>query len=170
MSTDPIDIERDRAEKISLYERGPLDLLMAWKSVPEGAQHFRPSPDSWSAHEIVCHCADAETIGATRIRLLVAEQHPSIAGYDQDEWVEAFSYENLKVETALAVVSAVRRWTVPVLKQISDAKWQATGKHSESGTYSASDWLETYSVHLRDHAEQIRSNVLAYESQHQQES
>ena len=170
MSEQPLDLARDRSEKIELYERGPLELLMAWKSVPEGAQHFRPSPDAWSAHEIVCHCADAETIGATRIRLLVAEHEPSIAGYDQDEWVDTFTYADLKAETALAVISAVRRWTVPLLKQISDEKWQATGTHSESGTYTASDWLEANSVHLRDHAEQIRSNVLGYESQHQQES
>ena len=36
--------------------------------VPDSAVKWRPAPGKWSAHEVVCHCADAEMNAAARIR------------------------------------------------------------------------------------------------------
>jgi hypothetical protein len=36
------------------------------------------------------------------------------------------------------------------------------GRHSESGRYSAEDWLTIYAEHLEGHALQIESNVAAW--------
>lgn len=71
----------EREDLIRRYEAGPSRLRQAFAQVPSEARKWRPSAGRWSAHEIVCHCADAETNGAARIRFLVAEPEPTIIGW-----------------------------------------------------------------------------------------
>jgi hypothetical protein len=149
----------ERQQLIHAYSNGFDRLSEAWDSTPGDARHWKPSVDDWSAHEIVVHCADSETYAATRIRLLTAEPNPLIVGYDQERWVSIFDYEHLSAELALATVSAVRANTHRLLLSLPETAWASTGRHTESGVYSAEDWLRTYAAHLHDHAEQIQSNV-----------
>jgi hypothetical protein len=94
----------------------------------------------------------------------MAEPNPLIVGYDQDAWVHTFSYHERSVELAFAGVATVRALTNNLLATFDDAAWARTGTHTESGPYSAVDWLETYAAHLHDHAEQIRSNVRLWQA------
>lgn len=151
-----------RAELIRQYANGPAVLRTVWDETPSDVRLYRPAPNEWSAREIICHCADSELNAAIRIRMLAAEPNPTIIGYDQNEWVRIFDYHDLNPELALAAVEAARAWTVPILERFAESQWAAIGIHSESGPYSALDWLRTYSVHLHDHAEQIRANVRAW--------
>jgi hypothetical protein len=73
---------QEREDRIRRYAEGPSRLKVAWSKVPEKARQWRPGPGKWSAHEIVCHCADSETNAALRIRYLVAEKDPLVVGYD----------------------------------------------------------------------------------------
>jgi hypothetical protein len=154
--------ERDR--QIAAYGEGPAVLRSAWDTVPVDARMWSPTAADWSAHEIVIHCADSETYAATRIRLLAAEPQPVIVGYDQEAWVRAFQYDRLPVDAALAVIASVRALTLQVIEGFGDEIWGRTGTHTESGRYTAEDWLRTYSAHLHDHAAQIRANVESWKA------
>lgn len=116
--------------------------------------------------EIVQHCSDSETFAATRIRLLLAEPDPVIVGYDQDAWVAAFDYGALSAEDAFEVIAAVRKTTSILIAGLDDRQWRASGRHTESGPYSAQDWLAIYGVHLHDHADQIRANIHSWQARH----
>ena len=155
----------DRQEReclIQQYAEGPARLASATATVPTPALKWRPAPDAWSAHEIVCHCADAEAMVATRIRMLVAEGAPLIAGIDQDAWTQAFDYHALSLEPALGAVAATRAHTVEELRRFPEAAWLREGHHPERGRYSATEWLRMYASHLHDHAQQIEGNVAAW--------
>jgi hypothetical protein len=39
---------------------------------------------------------------------------------------------------------------------MSDEDWQREGTHSESGSYTAENWLTIYAAHAHNHAAQIR--------------
>ena len=152
----------ERTALIERYARGPALLQAALAKVPREALQWRPAPKRWSAHEIVVHCADAETNAHGRLRYLLAEQQPVIQGYDQDRWAQVLGYHALPLETALATVAAVRANTVPLLEQMTDADWQRIGSHTESGPYAAEDWLAIYAEHLEKHARQIDGNLAAW--------
>ena len=152
----------EREALIVEYERGAVVLRTAWEGVPEDAERFRPSPDKWSAHEVIVHCADSETYAATRIRLLVAEKEPLIVGYDQEAWARIFNYHSQSTDRALRTVDAVRTATLPLLRSLTDADWAKEGRHTESGPYNACDWLKSYGAHLTNHAKQISRNLAAY--------
>ncbi len=156
--------QSERKRLIQHYSLGPTALLEAWDATTDEARHWKPAPDAWSAHEIVIHCADSETSPAMRIRMLAAEPQPMIIGYDQDAWATTFEYHQLSSELAFATISAVRALTTEFILRLSDDMWESSGTHSESGAYTAEDWLRIYAAHLHDHAEQIRANVAAWQS------
>jgi len=155
----------ERVRLIEQYARGPEALRVALTDAPEEMHHWRPAPDEWSVHEIVCHCADSEMVTATRIRWLIAAQEPTIVAMDQDEWARALDYPHRDLVDALAVIDAVRMWTAPLLTRIPEDVWTKVGHHTETGPVTANDWLETYASHLHGHADQIRANVEAWKAQ-----
>jgi hypothetical protein len=152
----------EREELIERYGRGPDLLRAALARVPEDARKWRPGPAKWSAHEIVVHCADSEMNAALRIRYVLAEKDPVIIGYDQDGWARAFDYHSEPLEPALAAVEVARGRTVALLRRLDEGDWTKQGRHTESGPYSAEDWLRLYAEHLEGHATQIERNLKAW--------
>ncbi len=154
----------ERARLIEQYAKGPERLRAALAMVPEGAMMWRPGAGEWSAHEVVCHCADSETNAAARIRYLAVEKDPVILGYDQDTWATALDYHAHPLPAALAAVDGVRANTAALLRRLPESVWARAGHHTESGRYTAEDWLTIYAEHLEIHARQIEANVAAWRS------
>jgi hypothetical protein len=153
---------KTREALIQQYADGPARLRDALGAVPPEAMQWRPKPGEWSVHEVVCHCADSETNAYARIRYLMAENAPSIVGYHQERWAQVFDYHALPMDTALAVVDAVRALTAALLRRLPEDAWSRAGHHSEIGPYTAEKWLEIYAEHLEIHAKQIEDNVAAW--------
>jgi len=154
----------EREDLIRRYEAGPARLKAALAKVPNEARKWRPGKGKWSVHEVVCHCGDSEANGALRIRYLVAEKDPLIVGYDQARWAEVFEYHDAPIEPALATVEAVRANTAALLKRLPEKVWSVAGRHTESGSYTADDWLGIYAEHLEKHSGQIERNLAAWQA------
>jgi len=161
------ELPEQRALLIQQYRRGPSELEAALSETTEASRSWRPGRGEWTIHEIICHCADSETSGYVRIRMLAAESSPLIVGYDQDLWATLFDYASLPLETSLSVVRAVRASTSDLLDRLPETVWIKEGRHSESGVYDADTWLSIYGVHLTEHAEQIRRNHKQWVEQRQ---
>jgi hypothetical protein len=154
----------ERNALIEQYAAGPARLEAALARVPETARAWRPAPEEWSAHEVVCHCADSEANAYARIRFLVAEPSPTLMGYDQDRWADVLAYRDFPIEAALAVVRAVRASTAALVSRLPDEAWTREGRHTESGRYTAEDWLRIYADHLDVHARQIETNLARWQA------
>jgi hypothetical protein len=152
----------DRDKLIQQYADGPARLRAAFDTVPAEARQWRPAPGEWSAHEVVVHCADSETQSASRIRVLASEKNPVIQGYDEAQWARDFDYHAHPLDVAFTTVDAVRADTTAVLRRLPEAAWSKVGHHTESGRYTAEDWLRIYADHLENHARQIEANVAAW--------
>jgi hypothetical protein len=153
-----------RAALIDRYVAGPAMLRSAVARVPREALQWRPGAGKWSVHEIVGHCADAETVAATRIRYLIGEERPVLQAYDQDRWANASDYHALPLELALRQVEQVHAWTAEFLRRLPESAWSRTGTHTETGPYSAERWLGLYAEHLEAHARQVERNLAAWNS------
>ena len=153
---------QEREALFRRYEAGPRLIREALAKVPVEAMKWRPAPGKWSAHEVVVHAADSETVSSTRIRYLVGADNPTILGYDQDRWAATFDYHSLPLELSLAQLESVRAWTAALIRSLPESAWSREGTHSESGRYSAETWLGLYAEHLEVHARQIERNVEAW--------
>jgi hypothetical protein len=154
-----------RAERdalIAQYANRPRRLTEALARVPSAALQWRPKPGEWSAHEVVVHCADSETQSASRIRIVLSDRDPVIQGYDEAAWARDLDYHAHPLEPALDAVAAVRANTTALLRRLPAEAWAKVGRHTESGRYTAEDWLRIYADHLENHARQIENNVAAW--------
>jgi hypothetical protein len=93
---------------------------------------------------------------AIRVRRLVAEEAPAIVGYDEAEFARRLFYGDRPIEASLDAFRASRRTTAEILELLTDAQWNRSGTHTESGPYGVETWLEIYANHAHDHADQIR--------------
>jgi hypothetical protein len=148
----------DRQALIAQYAQGAQTVRDVLAGAT-AAQLDAKSADGWSAREVVHHLADSEMTSAIRLRRLLVEDEPVIAGYDEEAFARRLHYAERPLEAALDALSAARRTTLEILERLSEADWQRAGTHSESGRYSVEDWLEVYAAHAHDHAAQITASL-----------
>ena len=69
------------------------DTAMAWADVLAGPDvRERPAPDVWSPLEYGCHVRDVHELFAQRLRLMLDEDEPTFANWDQDAAAVASDY------------------------------------------------------------------------------
>ena len=144
----------DRTALLDRFRTGFDDVVEALSGITPDEVDRRP-PDGWTARQIAHHLADSEATAYIRLRRLIAEDDPTITGYDEEEFARRLHYDR-PIEPSLAVLAGVRAASLQLLESLTDEEWQRTGTHTESGTYSVDDWLRIYAGHSHDHADQIR--------------
>ena len=146
----------ERQELVSKYKDGYNEVTRALEGFPPNLLTAHPIADKWSAAEIVHHLADSETTSGLRLRTLLVEDHPLIQGYDQDSYAARLNYNRREIAPSLEAYRSARATTAQLFDFMSDEDWQREGTHSESGSYSAEDWLKIYAAHGHNHAAQIQ--------------
>ena len=146
----------ERGSLIDKYAAGYEEVVDALNGFPEDSLGAHPIAGKWSAKEIVHHLADSETTSAIRLRRLLTEENPTIAGYDEADWAIKLKYNEREMEPALEALRAARATTVQLLAFMSERDWERQGTHTESGTYTPVHWLKIYAAHAHNHAAQIR--------------
>jgi hypothetical protein len=144
-----------RRALIERYKDGYRAVTEALQGISERELDARPAPGKWSAREIVHHLADSEMTSAIRLRRLIAEDRPTIQGYDQDEFARRLYYDR-PIHASLEALRSARETTAQILERLTEAQWGREGTHSESGRYTVLRWLEIYARHAHNHADQIR--------------
>jgi hypothetical protein len=145
----------ERRELIVQYKDGYSEVLRNLQEFPEDSLTARPIPGKWSAAEIIHHLADSETTSGLRLRRLLVEDHPLIQGYDQDEYAAKLHYNKRDINPSLEAFRNARETTAQLIDLMTEQDWHREGTHSESGSYSAEDWLRIYAAHAHNHAAQI---------------
>jgi hypothetical protein len=92
---------------------------------------------------------------AVRLRLLLAEDRPTIQGYDQNEFARRLYYDRPH-EGSLELFRLARQSTAEILDRLTPTEWVREGTHTEAGPYGVEAWLRAYSDHAHKHARQIR--------------
>jgi hypothetical protein len=77
----------ERKALIDQYEDGFRAVSTALEAITDAELEAREAPGEWSPREIVHHLADSEMTSAIRLRLLIAQDAPTIFGYDQEAFV-----------------------------------------------------------------------------------
>jgi hypothetical protein len=145
----------DRAALLERYRTGSDAVDTALADITDEELDRRPADGGWSARMVAHHLADSEAMAYTRVRRLIADEDPQIAGYDEPRWAERLHYDR-PISEALAVMRAVRAASLALLEALTPEEWERVGVHSESGAYSVDRWLRIYANHPHDHADQIR--------------
>ena len=143
-----------RRQLIEKYREGPAVLEEAIHALPQS--DLDRAAEGWTPRQVAHHVADSEMTSAIRLRRLIAEERPQISGYDEELFARTLHYSERPLEGSLEAVRGARASTLALLEVLTEEEWAREGTHSESGSYSVTDWLRIYATHCHDHADQVR--------------
>jgi hypothetical protein len=113
------------------------------------------APTRWSVTQIVAHLADAEAVGAWRIRSVLAQDGCPLQAYDQNVWASAFRYEATDPAESLTLFETLRLATLRLLKRVDPARLAHAGLHQERGPEPILQIIKMYAGHDLNHLNQI---------------
>jgi len=147
-------------EIAAAYKRATEDYLAIATKVPSEKLDINQGED-WSSRQVIHHCADSEAQSYARLRRLIAEPGSAIQGYDEAAWAKnsTLGYTDMPVEVSIEVFKAVRAGSLAIIERLSLEQLQNFCIHSEAGEFSVQRWLEVYTRHAIEHAEQITKNL-----------
>ena len=148
---------KDLAEK---YHQATEEFLNLAYSLQE-TDLDKSDSEGWTPRQVIHHMADSEAQSYARLRRLIAEPGTTIQGYDESKWAEnpTLGYKAAEVDLPLSIIKAVRESSYELINRLDEQELENSGVHSESGKYSVMDWLNTYTNHPLDHANQIRAQI-----------
>ena len=146
--------EQERAALVKQYRDGYRVVTEALAGVTDEELDQSATGD-WTPRQIAHHLADSEMMSAIRIRRLLTEDEPVIHGYDEAAFARMLTSDR-PIEPSLEAMRWARETCAQLLERMTEADWRRVGTHTESGPYSAEDWLTIYAAHAHDHAEQIK--------------
>jgi hypothetical protein len=106
----------------------------------------RPRPDVWSSLEYACHVRDVLRIYAVRLDLMLTQDGPLFANWDQDETAVSERYgEQDPAEVAVELAEAARV-LADAFDRVEGEQWQRTGDRSD-GAHFTVDSFARYFIH-----------------------
>lgn len=145
----------DGREPLAVLRETPSALPRALDGLTPAGLRQPERPGKWSIGEVLQHLADSEIVWAWRMRLILAQERPTLTGYDQDRWAERLRYEEANPSDALALFSAVRGANLRLMERASPADMARVGVHLERGEETLAHLVRLYAGHDLLHLRQI---------------
>ena len=138
-------------EKLSLAIRGLTreDLL----AVPPADANV----GKWSIQQVVIHCMDSDLIATDRLKRMIAEENPTLIGYDENKFVKNLAYDEQPADQAVQIVDLNRKLFTNVLRQLPASVLERKGTHNERGMLSVAKYLQSTVDHLEHHLKFIHA-------------
>jgi hypothetical protein len=145
---DPLDVLGSTVALIRQYTEGVAGKVLT----------RRPEPNEWSVTEVLGHMWDSEVALSWRARLILAQDMPTLTGYDQDAWA---TLARPDFATLLVAFEALRGPNLLLLRVVPQEAWLRCGVHAERGEVSLRLLVETNAGHDRAHLKQIEQTLAA---------
>lgn len=114
-----------------------------------------PVPGTWSIQQIVLHLMDSDLIGSDRMKRIIAEESPSLIGYNESAFASRLFYHELDIEAACEIFALNRRMTAAILERLPEETFARKGLHNEDGEITLTKMIAKYADHLDYHVKFI---------------
>ncbi len=145
-----------RLDCIARIAQAPAKLRTAVAGLTD-AQLDTPYRDGgWTVRQVVHHVPDSHLNAYTRFRLTLTEPTPTIKPYFENRWAELPDARGGPVEISLALLEALHRRWVPLLRSLGPAEWELRFLHPEHGReWSLDEVLAMYAWHGEHHVAHV---------------
>ena len=121
----------------------PEDLL--WKPPADAGVGL------WSIHELIIHLMDSDLIGIDRMKRIIAEENPTLIGYNESLFAKHLFYEQQPLDDAITILDLSRKMFAGVLRKLPESAWNRIGQHNEAGEVTLGQQLKKYNEHFDYH-------------------
>jgi uncharacterized damage-inducible protein DinB len=146
-----------RREYIARIESTPARLRAAVVGLNPEQFETEYRPGGWTVRQVVHHVPDSHMHSYCRFRLALTKDTPSVQGYDQDSWAALPDSRTAPAEVSLALLEALHRRWVLVLRAMTPADYARAFLHSELGPVTLDRNLALYAWHGDHHIAHITS-------------
>ena len=123
------------------------EAAVAWAEKLGGADvAVRPDDDTWSVLEYGCHVRDVFRIFAVRLDLMLVEDGPEFADWDQDATAVADRYDLQDPEVVRADLRAAGDVLADRFDAVGEIDWARAGRRSNGSEFTV-ETLGTYMAH-----------------------
>lgn len=121
--------------------------LAAWQPVLAGPEvRLRPDEQTWSALEYGAHVRDVFRIFLTRLQLMLAEDDPLFANWDQDQTAVEDRYAEQDPATVAAELAAAGTAVAQAFAEVPRDALERRGRRSNGSVFTV-ETLGLYFVH-----------------------
>jgi hypothetical protein len=106
----------------------------------------RPSDERWSPLEYACHVRDVCRLYDERLGLMLRQDDPLYANWDQDATAAEDDYNGQDPATVALELRTAARRLAGAFDQVEGAQWQRTGRRSDGAAFTV-DTFSRYLVH-----------------------
>jgi uncharacterized damage-inducible protein DinB len=110
-----------------------------------------PVPGTWSIQQIVLHVMDSDLISSDRMKRVIAEENPTLIGFDETAFARGLFYEALDAGLAADVFAKNRRLTAEILRRVPEEAFDRFGSHNERGRVTLAQLVQGMIDHLEHH-------------------
>jgi uncharacterized damage-inducible protein DinB len=142
-------------DPLTVLRETPSALRRAIDGVSTEKRRQPERPGKWSIGQVLQHLADSELVWGWRLRLILAQDRPTLTGYDQDRWAERLRYADSDPAQALEEFVTLRRANLRLLERASPADLKRVGVHIERGEESLEHQRRLYAGHDLMHLAQL---------------
>ena len=143
------------SELIDQYAAGGDRLAQAIRGLTREDLLAVPASDAnvgkWSIQQVVIHCMDSDLIATDRLKRMIAEDNPTLIGYDENKFVANLFYEDQSADQAIALLDQNRKLFTTVLRKLPPQAFERKGTHNERGAMTVGGYLKSTVDHLEHH-------------------
>jgi hypothetical protein len=123
------------------------DNTRGWYAVLDDPQAaVRPEPGVWSALEYACHVRDVHRLFAERARLMLDQDDPQFANWDQDATALEDRYAEQDPATVCVELVEAAADVAGLYAGVSGEQWQRPGRRSNGSVFTV-ETLGRYHLH-----------------------
>lgn len=153
------------ARSLEIMATTPTLLRAIVDGVPDAALRRRPTPEGWSAYDVLVHLfrAESTTIGP-RIQRMLDEENPDLAPPATSAGLPASREPAAAPDDAAAILDAwqaARERNLQLFRSLAPSQLARTGRHPRYGQLTAREHVVEWAYHDLDHLRQILADLQA---------
>ncbi|HEX9565649.1 MAG TPA: putative metal-dependent hydrolase [Gemmatimonadaceae bacterium] len=140
---------------IDAIAAAPDHLRAAIRGLDEDKLDAPYRPDGWTVRQVVHHVPDSHLNAYVRLKLALTEPRPTIRPYDEAQWARLPDSTAVPVDVSIALLEALHRRWVALLRAMTPDDFAREYIHPESGRHTVDHLVALYAWHGRHHVAHI---------------
>lgn len=141
------------------FEIGKANVIQFFESIPKGKLEYRYASEKWTIKEVFQHLIDTERIFMYRCFRIARNDKTSLAGFNQEIYIEPSGANEKSIEELLNEFMAVRDSSISLINSLNDEALKYVGD-ANGGDMSARAAAFVIIGHEIWHMDVIREHYL----------
>ncbi len=147
----------ERKKYLDDIEQTPARFREALSGLSEEQLNTPYRDGGWTLRQLAHHLPDSHMNAYVRFKLALTEEEPTIKPYMENLWAELPEAKGAPIKVSLALLDALHRRWMMMLRPFGDRDWKRTFRHPEMGAMSLEKTVALYSWHGRHHVAHVTS-------------